>query len=69
MPTAPSCSACLTSARIRVISSALAGRRTSSPIIRRRTVPCPTSSIAFGPMPFFSSSARCSATGHGDRPS
>ncbi len=43
---------------------AVAGRCTSSPITRRRTVPCPTSSIAFRPMPFFSSSARCSA----DRP-
>ena len=58
MPTAPSCSACRTSARIFVISSGRAGRRTSSPITRRRTVPWPTSSIALGPMPFFSSCAR-----------
>ena len=35
----------------RACSCALTGRFTSSFITWRRTVPCPTSSIAFGPMP------------------
>jgi hypothetical protein len=69
IPTAPSCSACRTSARIFAISAAVDGRAASSPMTWRRTVPCPTISIAFTPMPCFSSNARCSATGHGERPS
>jgi hypothetical protein len=46
-----------------------AGRCTSLPSTRRRTSPCPTSRIAFGPMPSRTTAARCSPIGHGERPS
>ena len=65
LPAAPAAPA-RASSRSRPAAPAAARRRPSH---CRRTVPWPTSSIALVPMPFFSISARCSAIGHGDRPS